>query len=251
MRFSGKVAIVTGGGRGIGQGIATRLAQEGAQVVVADKVQETAASTVGAIKAGGGQAVAIAFDATRREDVRRMTDSVVERFGRIDILVNNVGWFGKGQSFLQTDEEFWDRILDVNLKTTLLCSHAVLAQMVKRNYGKIVSISSGAGKAGNRGQVAYSAAKAGVIGMTKALAWEFARNKINVNCICPGFVDTQLTADFTNNDPRIRQGIEKIIPWGRLAQPADMAAAVCFLASDEAEYVTGQVLSVDGGLIQA
>lgn len=251
MRFSDKVAIVTGSGRGIGQAIATRFAQEGAKVVVVDKVQDTAKSTAESIKVKGGQALAVSIDATKREDVHRMVRETLEHLGRIDILVNNVGWFGKGQAFIHTDEDFWDRILDVNLKSALLCSHAVLEQMIKQSYGKIVNISSGAGKAGNRGQVAYSTAKAGVIGLTKSLAWEVARNKINVNCICPGFVDTQLTADYTNNDPRAKQTLEKVIPWGRIARPEDMAAVVCFLASDEAEYITGQIISVDGGLIQA
>ena len=251
MRFSDRVAIVTGSGRGIGQAIAMRLAQEGAKVVVVDMVQDTAKSTADSIKTKGGQALAVVIDATKREDTHRMAREALEKFGSIDILVNNVGWFGKGQLFIQTDEEFWDRILDVNLKSALLCSHAVLEQMIKQSYGKIVNISSGAGKAGNRGQVAYSTAKAGVIGLTKSLAWEVARNKINVNCICPGFVDTQLTADYTNNDPKAKQAIERLVPWQRLGKPEDMAAVVCFLASDDAEYVTGQIISVDGGLIQA
>jgi len=251
MRFSDKVAIVTGSGRGIGRAIALRLAKEGAKVVVVDKDRATAKSTAEDIKAGGGQVHVVIIDATKREDTHRMARETLEKFGSIDILVNNVGWFGKGQVFIQTDEEYWDRILDVNLKSALLCSHAVLEQMIKQSYGKIVNISSGAGKAGNSRQVAYSTAKAGVIGLTKSLAWEVARNKINVNCICPGFVDTQLTADFTNNDPKAKQAIEKLVPLGRLAQPEDMAAVVCFLASDEAEYITGQIISVDGGLIQA
>lgn len=251
MRFSGKVAIVTGSGRGIGQAIAIRLAQEGAKVVVADKVQDTAISTTDSIRAKGGQALAMALDVTKKEDVHRMIQDALANFSRIDILVNNVGWFVGAKPLTKTDEVFWDRMIEINLKSAFLCSHAVLEQMIKQGCGKIVNISSGAGKAGNRGQVPYSAAKAGVIGLTKALAWEVARNRINVNCVCPGFVDTQLTAEFTKNDPKIREGIEKLIPWQRLAQPEDIASVVCFLVSDDAEYMTGQIISVDGGLIQA
>ncbi len=248
MRFDGRVAIVTGSGRGIGRAIALRFAEEGGKVAVVDKVQDTAANTVESIKSMGGQAIYVALDVTRSEDVRRMVQNTLEHFGKIDILVNNVGWFDTAHPFLETGEESWDQIISINLKSTLLCCHHVLKEMVKNGYGKIVNISSGAGRVGQSGQIPYSAAKAGVIGLTKALAREVARYRINVNCVCPGVTDTPLEAEMSARNPKRRESLEKLIPWRRVGKPEEVAALVCFLASDDAEYITGQTVSVDGGI---
>jgi len=246
MRFADKVAMVTGGGRGIGKAIAVRLAQEGAKVVVVDKNEETLTNTVEGIKESGGQAVAIVADVTRGEEVRRMVKTAIEQFGKIDILVNNVGLF-TFEPFLDTTEEVWDNLLAINLKSTLLCSQAVLEDMIRKRYGKIVNISSDAAKMGVTAQASYTAAKAGVMGLTRTLAREMARHNINVNCVCPGLVDTELTAELTGLAPEIREKMIKAIPFRRMAQPEEVAAAVCFLASDDAGYITGQALSVNGG----
>lgn len=246
MRFGGKVAIVTGGGRGIGEAIAVRLAQEGAKVVVVDKNEDTLTNTVEGIKESGDQAVAIVADVTRGEEVRRMVKTAIEQFGKIDILVNNVGLFIT-EPFLDTGEETWDMILAINLKSTLVCCQAVLEDMTKRGGGTIVNLSSNAGKMGVGYQASYSAAKAGVMGLTKSLAREMARHNINVNCVCPGLVDTELTTEAIGGVPEMREKLVKAIPFRRMAQPEEVAAAVCFLASDDAGFITGQTLSVDGG----
>jgi 2-hydroxycyclohexanecarboxyl-CoA dehydrogenase len=246
MRFSDKVAIVTGGGRGIGKAIAVRLAQEGAKVMIVDKNPDTLKDTIEGIKKDGGQATAIVADMTKKEDVSRMVQTTMEQLGRIDILVNNVGLF-TFEPFLDTKEEEWDRLLALNLKSTLLCSQAVLKEMIKKSYGKIINISSDAGKIGMTTMASYSAAKAGVTGLTKTLAREMARYNININCVCPGLVDTQLTTDLMAFAPELKEKMIKAIPFRRLATPEDVTAAVCFFASDEASYITGQSLSVNGG----
>ncbi|MBM3142132.1 MAG: SDR family oxidoreductase [Chloroflexi bacterium] len=245
MRFSDKVAIVTGEARGIGKAIAVRLAKEGAKVMVVDKNPDTPKDTVEGIKKDGAQATAIAADMTKAEDVHRMVQATMEQFGKIDILVNNVGLF-TFEPFLDTKEE-WDRLLTLNLKSTLLCSQAVLKEMVKKSYGKIVNISSDAARIGVTTMGSYSAAKAGVMGLTKTLAREMARYNININCVCPGLVDTQMTADLVAFAPEMKEKMIKAVPFRRLATPEDAAAAVCFFASDEASYITGQSLSVNGG----
>lgn len=246
MRFKDKVAIVTGGARGIGKAIAVKMAEEGASVVIVDKNPDTLKDTVEGIKKKGGQAVAIVGDMTRAEDINRMVQTTIEQFGKIDILINNVGLF-TFEPFLDTKEEEWDRLLALNLKSTMLCSRAVLKEMVKRSYGKIVNISSDAARVGLTAMASYSAAKAGVIGLTRTLAREMARHNINVNCVCPGLVDTQMTADLLAFAPEMKEKMIKAIPFRRLATPEDVAAAVCFFASDEASYITGQSLSVNGG----
>ena len=246
MRFSDKVAVVTGGGKGIGKAIAVRLAQEGAKVVVVDKDQDTLASTVEDIKKEGGQAIAVAADVTLSEEVDRMAQTTIQQFGKIDILINNVGLFTY-EPFLDTSEETWDRLHSINLKSTLLCCQAALKNMTKNGYGKIVNVSSDAARMGVAAQASYSAAKAGVTGLTRALAMEMARYKINVNCVCPGPVETDLMAEVGGTIPEIRQKLEKAVPFRRFAQPEEIAAPVCFLASDDAGYITGQALGVNGG----
>ncbi len=246
-RLDGKVAIVTGAGRGIGRGIAEKLAAEGAKVVAADVNEQTARETAQAL---GGEAIGLRADVTSRESVVAMVSAVVERFGRIDALVNNAGWDKVGP-FLQSKETDWEKVIAINLYGTLNCCKAVLPVMVNQGYGKVVNISSDAGRVGSSGEAVYSAAKGGIIAFTKTLAREMARYRINVNCVCPGPADTPLFAELGEDNPKLREALEKAIPFRRLARPQDIANAVAFLVSDEAEYITGQTLSVSGGLTMA
>jgi len=246
-RLDDKVVIVTGAGRGIGRGIVEKLAAEGARVVVSDVDEESARDTAEAV---GGGAVGLRADVTSKESVEAMVAEVVERFGRVDVLVNNAGW-DKVEPFLKSNESDWERVIAINLYGTLHCCKAVLPVMVEQEYGKVVNIGSDAGRVGSSGEAVYSAAKGGIIAFTKTLAREVARYKINVNCICPGPADTPLFAEIGEENPKLREALQKAIPFRRLALPQDLANAVAFLASDEAEYITGQTLSVSGGLTMA
>ena len=246
-RLDDKVVIVTGAGRGIGRGIVEKLAAEGARVVVSDVDEESARDTAEAV---GGGAVGLRADVTSKESVEAMVAEVVERFGRVDVLVNNAGW-DKVEPFLKSNESDWERVIAINLYGTLHCCKAVLPVMVEQEYGKVVNIGSDAGRVGSSGEAVYSAAKGGIIAFTKTLAREVARYKINVNCICPGPADTPLFAEIGEENPKLKEALQKAIPFRRLALPQDLANAVAFLASDEAEYITGQTLSVSGGLTMA
>jgi 2-hydroxycyclohexanecarboxyl-CoA dehydrogenase len=246
-RLDDKVVIVTGAGRGIGRGIVEKLAAEGARVVVSDVDEESARDTAEAV---GGGAVGLRADVTSKESVEAMVAEVVERFGRVDVLVNNAGW-DKVEPFLKSNESDWERVIAINLYGTLHCCKAVLPVMVEQEYGKVVNIGSDAGRVGSSGEAVYSAAKGGIIAFTKTLAREMARYKINVNCICPGPADTPLFAEIGEENPKLREALQKAIPFRRLALPQDLANAVAFLASDEAAYITGQTLSVSGGLTMA
>ena len=246
-RLDDKVTIVTGAGRGIGRGIVEKLAAEGAKVVVSDVDEESARETAGAI---GGGAVGLRADVTSKESVEAMVEEVVDRFGRVDVLVNNAGW-DRVEPFLKSNESDWERVIAINLYGTLHCCKAVLPVMVEQEYGKVVNIGSDAGRVGSSGEAVYSAAKGGIISFTKTLAREMARYKINVNCICPGPADTPLFAEIGEENPKLKEALQKAIPFRRLALPQDLANAVTFLASDEAEYITGQTLSVSGGLTMA
>jgi len=241
------VAIVTGAGRGIGRGIVEKLAAEGARVVVSDIDDGSARETAGAL---GGESVGLRADVTSKESVEAMVKEVMHRFGRIDVLVNNAGWDKVGP-FLQSDESDWEKVIAINLYGTLRCCKAVLPVMVDRGYGKVVNIGSDAGRVGSSGEAVYSAAKGGIIAFTKTLAREMAHYKINVNCVCPGPADTPLFAEIGDENPKLRAALQKAIPFRRLARPGDIANAVAFLVSDEAEYITGQTLSVSGGLTMA
>jgi 2-hydroxycyclohexanecarboxyl-CoA dehydrogenase len=239
-----KLAIVTGAGRGIGRAIAEKLAAEGATVAVTDLDDSSARETADAI---GGGAIALQVDVTDRPGVEAMARSVHEQFGRIDVLVNNAGW-DKAVPFLDSDPADWDRVIQINLYGVFNTCRAVLPFMVGQGSGAVVNIGSDAGRVGSSGEAVYSAAKGGVIAFTKSLARELARNQIRVNCICPGPTDTPLFASVGGDDPRLREALIKAIPFRRLAEPSDLANAVAFYASDEASFITGQTVSVSGGL---
>ena len=247
-RLERRVAVVTGGAAGLGRGIARALAAAGARVAIVDVDEMEAQTAAAAIRADGDEAHPVRADVTRRSDVDAAVQAVVTRLGGVDILVNNAGW-DRPMPFLETDEAFWDRILALNLKAHFHVTQAVLPLMIQRGSGKIVSIASDAARVGSTGEAVYSAAKGGVIAFTKTLAREMARHRINVNCVCPGPSDTPLfQREFAAGRPGLAEALRKAIPWGRLGTPEDVAGAVVFLASDEAEFVTGQTLSVSGGL---
>ncbi len=244
-----QVVIVTGGGRGMGRADCLLLAAEGAIVICCDKLGDNAAAVVREIRERGGRAEAFTLDITNGSAVREMVSKVAQTHGRIDVLVNNAG-FDKIRPFIETSEEDWDFMIDLNLKGQLHVTHAVLPHMIAGGGGKIVFISSDAARVGSSNEAVYAAAKAGLMGFTKTLAREMARHQIRVNCICPGVTNTpQLQANLA--DPVLSKNvraIEKIVPMRRLGEPEEIAGAVLFFASDQSSFVTGQVLSVSGGL---
>jgi 2-hydroxycyclohexanecarboxyl-CoA dehydrogenase len=243
-KLEDKIAIVTGAGQGIGRAIAEKLAAEGATVVATDVNEATAKETAATI---GGSAVGIRTDVTSRESVDAMVAQVRARFDRIDVLVNNAGW-DKAGPFVDSDPADWDRVIAINLYGVLHTSRAVLPLMIGQKSGSVVNLASDAGRVGSSGEAVYSAAKGGVIAFTKATAREMARYQVNANCVCPGPTDTALFASMGGDDPKLREALTRAIPFRRLADPTDLANAVAFLASDEAAYITGQTVSVSGGL---
>ena len=245
-RLEGKTAVVTGGSRGIGSAIALRLASEGANVAVcASKSLETARGVAQKVEALGRQALALQADVSSSEDVDNLVKSVLDAWGQIDILVNNAGITRDGL-LMRLKESDWDAVLDVNLKGAYLCIKAVSRPMMKARFGRIVNISSVVGLSGNAGQINYSASKSGLIGLTKSVARELAGRGITSNAVAPGFVPTEMTAELSES---AQQDLVKQIPLGKLGTVEDIAAAVAFLASDDAGYITGQVLVVDGGMV--
>jgi 2-hydroxycyclohexanecarboxyl-CoA dehydrogenase len=247
MRLPGKVAIVTGAASGLGRGIAQAMAREGARVAVVDLNEAGAKETVEAIAKGGGEAGAWRADISDKARIDAVVGEVIARWGTVHILVNNAG-LDKVGPFVESPEVDWDLILRVNLKGPIVCTRAVLDVMAKQGYGKIVNIASDAGRVGSTGEAVYSAAKGGIIAFTKTIAREMARHRINVNCICPGPSDTPLFADVAAGNPKLAESLKRVIPFGRLGTPEDLAPAVVFFASDESGFVTGQTLSVSGGL---
>ncbi|HEX7660655.1 MAG TPA: 3-oxoacyl-ACP reductase family protein [Pseudonocardiaceae bacterium] len=241
-KLDDKIAIVTGAGQGIGAGIATKLAAEGATVVVTDINEATAKETAATL---GNDAVGIRTDVTDRGSVDAMVDQVIGQFGRVDVLVNNAGW-DTAEPFVESQPATWDRIIQINLYGVFNTCKKILPLMAERGYGKVVNLGSDAGRVGSSGEAVYSAAKGGVIAFTKTLAREMARAKVNVNCVCPGPTDTALFASMGGE--KLRDALRKAIPLRRLGQPEDLANAVAFLASDEAAFITGQTVSVSGGL---
>jgi 3-oxoacyl-[acyl-carrier protein] reductase len=246
MDLSNKIALVTGSARGIGRAIALKLAEAGANVSVNDIASsgEALESVVKEIESMGRQSLAVTADVSSSEDVARMVESVINKLGRIDILVNNAGVTRDGLVIRLSDED-WNTVLNVDLKSAFLCTRAVLRPMLKQRWGRIVSIASIVGIHGNAGQANYSAAKAGVIAFTKSVAKEVASRGITVNAIAPGYIDTKMTQ---NLDEKQSQELLKRVPIGYAGTPRDVAEAVAFLASEEARYITGQVLGVDGGM---
>lgn len=241
-RLDNKIAIVTGAGQGIGRAIAHKLAAEGATVIVTDINEATAKDTAAAI---GNGAIGLRTDVTDRDSVNAMADQVMAQFGRIDVFVNNAGW-DKGERFLDSEPATWDRVMQINLYGVFNTLKKVLPIMAAQGGGKVVNLGSDAGRVGSSGEAVYSAAKGGVIAFTKAMAREMARDGVNVNCVCPGPTDTPLFASMGGE--KLREALIKAVPFRRLGDPADIANAVAFLASDEASYITGQTVSVSGGL---
>jgi 2-hydroxycyclohexanecarboxyl-CoA dehydrogenase len=248
VRLSGKVAVVTGAASGIGRAIATALAAEGARVAVLDLDEAGGRETVALIERGGGRASVHRVDVTDVATVDATIDAVAAGAGGLHVLVNCAGW-DRPMPFVDTTPDFWDRILAINLRGPIACTRAALRHMIGQESGKIVSIASDAGRVGSTGEAVYSAAKGGLIAFTKTIARETARHHINVNCVCPGPSDTPLfQKEFAGPSPRLAESLKRVIPWGRLGVPEDVAPAVVFLASDDAGYITGQTLSVSGGL---
>ncbi len=249
-RLQGKVAIVTGAAQGIGRAIAMRLAAEGAAVAIADVLEDAAERTAAEIRSSGAKAIAVALDVTKFDDAVRAADMVEKELGPIDILVNNAGW-DKLEPFVNSSPETWDKIIAINYRGVLNCCRAIAPKMQARSSGKIVSIASDAGRVGSTGEAVYAGCKAGIIGFSKTLARELARNRINVNVVCPGPTKTALLREAMAGREGVLEAMAKGIPFRRLGQPEDLAGAVAFLASSDADYVTGQVLSVSGGLTMA
>ena len=250
MKLAGRTALVTGGGRGIGRAIALALAREGASVAVADVLADSARAVAAEVESLGAKGLALTVDLTRRAEVEAMAERALARFAQVDVLVSNAGWDRMGL-FLDTDEDTWDRIIAVNLKAMLYVCKAVLPSMVSRGAGKVVNIASDAGRVGSSGEAVYSATKGAVIAFSKALAREMARHRITVNAVCPGLTETPLLQSLRDQSPkmeRILDAVTRATPLGRVATPEEIAGAVVFFASPEADFITGQTLSVSGGL---
>ena len=243
MPLAGRVVLVTGAGSGIGEATARRFAAESAVVVVNDVDGDRARGVATAIEKEGGKASAVPANVTRRDEVERVVAGIVAEHGRLDVLINNAGINRDAMSHKMTEEQ-WDQVLAVNLKGTFLCAQAALPRMRERGWGRVVNTSS-IGSLGNIGQANYSASKAGVIGLTKTLALEYAKYGVTVTCVAPGAVMTPMLAGVPD---QIREKITAGIPVGRIAEPREIAAVHAFLASDEAAFITGQVIFVDGGM---
>lgn len=248
--LKGKVAVVTGGAGGIGSAICRRFGEEGAVVAVFDINRDAAEGVAAAIRAAGGSAGAFAVDLTSQESVVAAVAATERDLGPIDILVNNAGWDRAG-NFLDTDKALWERIVAVNLYGPLYMHHAVLTGMAERGRGRVVNIASDAARVGSSGEAVYAYCKGGLVAFSKTMARELARKQISVNVVCPGPTDTPLFQDFCGEGDygdKLRAGLARSIPFGRLGQPDDLPGIVLLLSSDDAAFITGQVISVSGGL---
>ena len=249
-RLTGKVAIVTGAAQGIGRAIAIRLADEGAKVALADIQLDSAEQVAAEIRRAGAAAIAVALDVTNLDQAIAAADRVERELGPIDILVNNAGW-DVVLPFVESTPELWDKVIAINFRGMLNCCKAVAPRMQSRGAGKIVSISSDAARVGSSGEAVYAGCKAAIIAFSKTLARELAANRINVNVVCPGPTDTALLKNAMAGREKVLESMARGIPFRRLGQPADLVGAVAFFASSDSDFVTGQVLSVSGGLTMA
>lgn len=247
MRLKDKVALITGGARGIGQAIAVTFAREGAEIVVADVNLEIARKTALEIEGLGRKALALEMDVTNYEKVEEGINKILDKMGKVDILVNNAG-ITKDNLLLRMSQADWDAVINVNLKGTFNCIKAVTRPMVKQRSGRIISIASIIGLMGNPGQANYAASKAGIIALTKTVAKELASRNINANAVAPGFIQTEMTAKLPDD---IKKKMLEAIPLARLGTPQDVANTCLFLASDDSSYITGQVITIDGGMVMA
>ena len=249
MSLERKAAIVTGGGRGIGRAISRRLAKDGLNIGILATRMDTAQEVAEEVRALGVKGIALECDVTDYSRVKTAVAGIHQEFGSIDVLINNAG-IDVAQSFTETDEALWDKIITVNYRSFLIACHICVPYMIKQQSGCIVSLGSDAGRIGNPGEVVYCGTKAAIMGSSKALARELARFNIRVNCVSPGPVHTELWDKLHEGEKgqKVTEAVKKLIPLGRLGTPEDVADIVAFLVSDNARYVTGQVLSVDGGL---
>jgi len=247
MRLQNKIAIITGAGSGIGRGIALSFVKEGARVVVVDWSEEGGKETVRQIEKVNGEAIFIKTDVSKASDVDQLVEACLDKFDRVDILVNNAGIL-KSSVFHETSEEDWDTILNVNLKSVFLVSKRVIPEMLKQGKGKIINIASIAGLVGFDKIGSYCASKGGMIALTREMALEYAPQKINVNCIAPGVIKTEMTNNMLT-DPATKQFLEGSTPYSRLGEPEDIAYAAVYLTSNESDFVNGEVLAVDGGWV--
>lgn len=249
--LKGKVVVITGGGGGIGSATCRRFAEEGARVVVADVNAEAAARVVDEIRAAGGEATAMIVNLVDYDATAAAVAQLEAEFGPIDVLVNNAGW-DLFVPFLKSEPDFWSKIIDINLRSVLNITKPVVASMVARKIpGRVVSIGSDAGRGGSSGESVYAACKAGVIAFSKTLAREHARNQITFNTVCPGVTETAMLETFmegAGDKEKLRGAFTKAVPLGRMGKPEDLPGAILFLASDDAAFITGQVISVSGGL---
>ncbi|HEX7226898.1 MAG TPA: glucose 1-dehydrogenase [Candidatus Binatia bacterium] len=250
MKLQGKTALIAGGGGGIGRAVALVLAREGAKTAVADIVKDNAQKVSAEVKALGVDAIPCQVDLTKKADVDHMVNEILARFGHIDILVNCQGW-DRLEPFVESHEETWEKLLAINFKSVLYTAKAVLPQMISHGGGKIVNISSDAGRVGSSWEAVYAGAKGAVIAFSKTIAREVARYKINVNVVCPGLTETpllQAVRSQSEQTARIVEAVTKATPFRRPAKPEEIAEAVLFFTSPAAEFITGQTLSVSGGL---
>lgn len=247
MRLEGKVAVITGGGQGLGRAYAIEFAKQGADIVINDVNAENADSVAKEVEALGRKAITVILSVETREGAQQIIDTAIEKLGKVDILVNNAGITRTAMLHKMTEEE-WDQVIKVNLTGVYNCLRAVAPHMIERKYGKIINVTSAAGIRGTIGQISYGAAKSGVIGITKSSAKELARHGINVNAVAPGVIETAMT-EVIRTKEKFRDKYTAEIPLSRFGQPEEVAKVAAFLASDDAAYMTGQILSVDGGLI--